>query len=214
MKNQKEKETKMVFIAHGLPDEHSGCLLVLITICMQDFTYAALGKGIQCYCSNVKGNSSLLHYVDGALCDLPCSGDKLYHCGGEQYLSLYRTNVPGLFPIAIYRHHVSLYSVMHHKMQRFRIVYVIKMNFKSYVSHPENLLQLKAFDWMNEDFTGCIPNLESTIILSAIQRFEMKLSEDSGHKDYNALYPKFQKRYIARDHNTSAIVVKESRDHL
>ena len=62
---------------------------------MQDFTYAALGRGIQCYCSNVKGNSSLLHYVDSAHCDIPCSGDRRYHCGGENFFSLYRTVVKG-----------------------------------------------------------------------------------------------------------------------
>ncbi|XP_072177900.1 sialate:O-sulfotransferase 1-like [Diadema setosum] len=59
-----------------------------------EYTYAALTKGTQCYCTNVHRSTSLLRYVDSALCDVPCTGDRNYDCGGREYFSLYRTSVP------------------------------------------------------------------------------------------------------------------------
>ena len=62
---------------------------------MQHLTYAALSRGSQCFCSDVKAESVLLDYMESALCDKPCSGDPKYHCGGFEFMSLYRTSVPG-----------------------------------------------------------------------------------------------------------------------
>ena len=62
---------------------------------MQHLTYAALSRGSQCFCSDVKAEPVLLNYMESALCDKPCSGDPKYNCGGMEFMSLYRTSVPG-----------------------------------------------------------------------------------------------------------------------
>ena len=63
----------------------------------QGFTYAALSRGVECFCSDVRGESALLKYMESALCDIPCPGEPRYHCGGAEFMSLYRTSVPGAF---------------------------------------------------------------------------------------------------------------------
>ncbi|XP_033111387.1 WSC domain-containing protein 2-like isoform X2 [Anneissia japonica] len=76
-------DTKQMTIIH--------CLNMCIKL---SYTYAALGKGTQCLCSNIRSKeNTLLDYKDSKFCDVPCSGEALYNCGGEQYLSLYRTKV-------------------------------------------------------------------------------------------------------------------------
>ncbi|XP_071809550.1 sialate:O-sulfotransferase 2-like isoform X2 [Asterias amurensis] len=72
-----------------------------IGLCLQTcislhLTYAALSRGSQCFCSDVKAESVLLNYMESALCDKPCSGDPKYNCGGMEFMSLYRTSVPDL----------------------------------------------------------------------------------------------------------------------
>ncbi|XP_071809551.1 sialate:O-sulfotransferase 2-like isoform X1 [Asterias amurensis] len=69
------------------------CLKTCISLRL---TYAALSRGSQCFCSDVKAESVLLNYMESALCDKPCSGDPKYHCGGMEFMSLYRTSVPDL----------------------------------------------------------------------------------------------------------------------
>ncbi|XP_038055028.1 WSC domain-containing protein 2-like isoform X3 [Patiria miniata] len=83
-------------VTGGLVEKSS---TMTITHCLSScislgFTYAALSHGTECYCSDVKGESPLLKYMESALCDLPCPGEPRYHCGGREYMSLYRTSVP------------------------------------------------------------------------------------------------------------------------
>ncbi|XP_071481312.1 sialate:O-sulfotransferase 1-like [Diadema antillarum] len=65
-----------------------------IEVCIQlVFTYAALSRGRECHCTEVSAKSPFLTYVDSALCDQPCTGDAEHNCGGEMYMSVYRTAV-------------------------------------------------------------------------------------------------------------------------
>ncbi|XP_041472338.1 WSC domain-containing protein 2-like [Lytechinus variegatus] len=66
-----------------------------IEACIQlVFTYAALSRGRECYCTDVSMKSQFLSYVDSALCDVRCTGDRYHNCGGDNYMSVYRTSVP------------------------------------------------------------------------------------------------------------------------
>eukprot|EP00057_Strongylocentrotus_purpuratus_P032628 XP_788295.3 PREDICTED: WSC domain-containing protein 2 [Strongylocentrotus purpuratus] len=58
------------------------------------FTYAALSRGHECYCTDVSSKSQFLSYVDSVLCDVPCTGDQYHNCGGNKFMSVYRTSVP------------------------------------------------------------------------------------------------------------------------
>ncbi|XP_022088327.1 WSC domain-containing protein 2-like isoform X1 [Acanthaster planci] len=83
-------------VTGGLVEKSS---MMTITHCLNScialgFTYAALSRGAECFCTDVKGESALLSYKDSALCDIPCGGEPRYHCGGRDYMSLYRTSVP------------------------------------------------------------------------------------------------------------------------
>ncbi|XP_033646137.1 WSC domain-containing protein 1-like [Asterias rubens] len=88
---------EMTEVVTGGLVEHSNRMT--ITHCLHScialgFTYAALSRGTECFCSDVKGESPLLNYMESALCDIPCSGEGRYHCGGAHHMSLYRTAVP------------------------------------------------------------------------------------------------------------------------
>ncbi|XP_063960417.1 sialate:O-sulfotransferase 2-like [Lytechinus pictus] len=58
------------------------------------FTYASLSRGRECYCTDLSSKSQFLSYEDSALCDVKCTGDMYHNCGGDNYMSVYRTSVP------------------------------------------------------------------------------------------------------------------------
>ncbi|XP_022101368.1 WSC domain-containing protein 2-like [Acanthaster planci] len=60
----------------------------------ESFTYAALSRGMECFCSDVRGQTALLNYTESANCNISCPGRSQQGCGGLEYMSLYRTSVP------------------------------------------------------------------------------------------------------------------------
>ncbi|XP_071835317.1 sialate:O-sulfotransferase 1-like [Apostichopus japonicus] len=57
-------------------------------------TYAGLLHGSKCHCVIFTGPVRNLRYLPTTMCDAPCSGNPLYHCGGTlKVFSLYRTRV-------------------------------------------------------------------------------------------------------------------------
>nr|XP_054755389.1 WSC domain-containing protein 2-like [Lytechinus pictus] len=92
-RREQKPSTGGTIVMHGVSNKMR--IETCIDSCIQSvFTYAALSRGDECYCTNVSSTSEFLSYVDSSLCDLKCAGDKLHHCGGKTFMSVYRTSVP------------------------------------------------------------------------------------------------------------------------